>query len=144
MGAETKPTSTRSRIRRIAILLTLYAWLIGVVRMTFFDGQPLPRAAAVAAMLSLGGLVVWAIYHVLSRRNDGSAFFIMAFSANVTRGHRGVLPLKEELTKVAFVIRGPGLDIGRFRADAPRASRGRKIFVQLSALGCRGRFAGRG
>ena len=81
MDARSKRTFSHSRIRWIAIAMTAWAWVIEIVVLTKFRGQPLSHAATVAAVAALGGLITWAIYHATSRRDDGMAIFIRALGA---------------------------------------------------------------
>ncbi len=53
--------------------MTAWVWAIEIVVRAKFRGQPLSHAATVAAVAALGGLIAWAIYHAISRRNDGMA-----------------------------------------------------------------------
>lgn len=78
MGAGSKPTCNRSQLRSMTIAMTPSTWVIGIVVLTQFRGQPLPHAAMVAAIGALGGLITWAIYHAISRRDDGAGIFIVA------------------------------------------------------------------
>ena len=52
-----------------------------IVVLRKFRGQPLSHAATVAAVAALGGLITWAIYHAISRRDDGMAIFVLALGA---------------------------------------------------------------
>jgi hypothetical protein len=79
--ARSKRTCSHSQIRWMAIAMTPWAWVIGIVVLTQRRGQPLSDAATVAAVGALGGLITWAIYHAISRRDDGLAFFIFALVA---------------------------------------------------------------
>ncbi len=99
MGAKARPTITRARIRRIALWMTPWAWVVGTAIIALVDKQSVLRAAAVAAVGALGGLIVWAIYHAISGRNDGLAIFIMALTATVAPSRQMVHPLKDELIK---------------------------------------------
>ena len=83
MAARSKSTSSHSQIRWMAIAMTLWSWVIGIVFLTQSRRLPLSQAAAVAAVSCLGGLITWAIYHAISRRDDGMAFFIFALGGLV-------------------------------------------------------------
>lgn len=65
----------------MAIAMTLWSWVIGIVLLTQSRGLPLSQAAAVAAVAALGGLITWAIYHAISRQDDGMGLFIFALCA---------------------------------------------------------------
>ena len=78
MGAGSKGTCSHSQIRWMAIAMTPWSWVIGIVVLTQRLGQPLSHAAMVAAVGALSGLITWAIYHAISRRNDGLGLFIIA------------------------------------------------------------------
>jgi hypothetical protein len=85
VGARSKRTCSHSQIRWMAIAMTPWAWVIGSVVLTQSRGQPLPHAATVAAVGAFGGLITWAIYHAISRRDDGLAIFIFALCAVTTQ-----------------------------------------------------------
>jgi len=75
-------------------------WVSMTAFMMVVDGQSLPRGAAVAAVVALGGLAAWATYHSVSRRNDGlAAFIFVGFPITASLGdHWSDLPLEKALT----------------------------------------------
>src|SRR3954453_14595477 len=73
-------------------------WVSMTAFMMVVDGQSLPRGAAVAAVVALGGLAAWATYHTVSRRNDGlAAFIVVGVSGTTLSDHRADLPLENGL-----------------------------------------------
>jgi hypothetical protein len=84
VGASSKNTSSHAPIRWMAVAMTPWTWVVGIVLLTQFRGQPLLHAAMVAAVGAFGGLITWAIYHAISRRDDGMAIFILAGCALIT------------------------------------------------------------
>jgi hypothetical protein len=101
MSAQRKPISARNRIRKTAIWVTAWCWVIEIYVIAQVRGQTLAGAATIAAANALGGLIAWAIYHAISRRNDGLMIFIFAFLGTVPRSDQIALPLTDELTKRA-------------------------------------------
>jgi len=91
VGAKSRQTTSRSEIRWMAIAMAPFMWVVGTVAITQARGHPLPQAATVAAVGAPGGLIAWAIYHALSRRNDGLAIFILALGV---QNHTAILSLR--------------------------------------------------
>jgi hypothetical protein len=89
VGATSKRTCGHSQIRWTAIGATPWTWVTGIVVLTQFYGQPLSHAAIVGAVGAISGLITWAIYHAISRRDDGIIIFAFALSA-ATRDHSSV------------------------------------------------------
>ncbi len=101
LDAKARPNSTQAEIVCFAIPMTASTWVIGTVMMAQIQG--LTRAAIIAAVGILGGLILWTIHASLSRRTNGLAgFMIMALGTGV--GQRDILPLKVVLTSQATAI----------------------------------------
>jgi hypothetical protein len=67
----------------MAIAMTPWARVIGIVILTQFRGRPLSHAATVAGDGALRGLITWAIYHAISGRVDEIAIFVFALVASM-------------------------------------------------------------
>lgn len=87
------PTDRRN-IRRMALGMTVWIWIIGFC-VARYASEPPPRALVLSALQAFGGLGAWWCYHLISRRNDGMATFIMA--VNVLHQSRPDRPLTLEL-----------------------------------------------
>lgn len=88
-----KSTWTRQQIRRVAVLLTPWCWVSGATGMVVVGGETIPRAAAVARVGAIGGLIAWALYHAISGRADGLAFLITTKFGPATPQPGARLPL---------------------------------------------------
>src|SRR4051794_129130 len=94
-GAKSGSITTRSQIWWMAGVMTACTWLSGTVGLSQFHALSLTRAATVAAVRALGGLLVWSVYLVTSRRNDGSGrillFIFLVGLISLSPGHSGIL-----------------------------------------------------
>jgi drug/metabolite transporter (DMT)-like permease len=72
--------------------------------MTQHDGLPLTQAATIAVVGALGGLMCWALYHAISRRDDGLLISIMALNLTAAPNPQVGHPLKGELTFRVILI----------------------------------------
>jgi hypothetical protein len=99
-----KSTALQPDIRWSAVWMTAVVWVIGTVMITRLQGQTVARAAALAGLSALGGLVAWMIYHAISRRNDGLAIIMTALLGTVASSQRAIGPLKEEIAECAVRI----------------------------------------
>jgi hypothetical protein len=103
--AEGQLIAGRNQIRWMAIWVAAWLWVFEIYVLAQVRGQTLAGAATIAAATALGGLIAWAIYHALSRRNDGLMIFILASVGTVPRSDQIALPLTNELTqRVAHFI----------------------------------------
>jgi hypothetical protein len=93
VGPKSKHTCSHSQIRWLAVWMTPCTWVIGIVVLTQSRGHPLSHAATVAAVGAIGGLITWAIYHAITRRDNGMAIFIVALCA--LSNTRDTLSVKE-------------------------------------------------
>jgi hypothetical protein len=78
MDEKANATTARTQIRRMALCMTVVGWALGTAVISWRNDRILGSAATLAALNALGGLIAWAIYHTISRRNDGLAIVIMA------------------------------------------------------------------
>ncbi len=102
MRESDKATAGKSRIRWVALAQAATQWLLGLYALAQTRGQTLSGEAILAAAAAVGGLIAWAIYHAISRRNDGLVILMMALLFNLPRPDSIALPLREELTKQSF------------------------------------------
>ena len=120
----------------MAIWTTSLVWVVGTLAMAIVVGQTPARAAAVAALTSLDGLIAWIIYHAISRRNDGLLLIMMPVLGLGARCH-AALPLKEELARWAVSVvvwASVSFGLGLYLRDRPKG-RGRPS--SSSFPGCR-------
>jgi hypothetical protein len=84
----------------VALSWTAMSWVIVTVMLMAMQGESLPRAATFGSVAAIGGLILWALYHGISGRNDGLASFIVAMVVVATRPERQVArPLMPELAR---------------------------------------------
>jgi hypothetical protein len=90
----------------MAIVLTVESCFIGTYLVAQVQRQSMAGAATIALVNALGGLIAWAVYHVISRRNDGMVVIMMAVLGLTPRSGQMALPLNDEVTRqaVAFFI----------------------------------------
>ncbi len=88
----------------MALCATALLWVFGTLMVAQVHGQTLVGAATIAAVSALGGLIAWAIYHTISRRNNGLGIFTLAATVTLTTSHQNVLPLNEALTQQASAV----------------------------------------
>ena len=62
--------NTKPEIRRLAILGSIFLWLVYII-LGLCYGKGLLQAISNGAAAAIGGLAGWAAYHMASRRNDG-------------------------------------------------------------------------
>ena len=69
-------------------------------------GQSLVGAVTISAAVTFGGLIAWAIYHTISRRNDGMVILMLALLLTVPSTDQIALSLMGELTRraVPFIL----------------------------------------
>src|SRR5262249_41903112 len=110
--------TTRSPIWWMAGVMTACAWLSGTVGFSQFHAQSLTRAATVAAVRTLGGLLVWSVYIATSRRKDGSErillFIFLVGQVSQSPGHSGILGEAVFILFLAFWMALAGLLVRKF------------------------------
>jgi hypothetical protein len=89
-----------------ALLMTAMFWVIVTVMLIATQGESLPRAATFASFSAIGGLILWALYRVISGRNDGLvSSFIAAMVVVAVRPERQVArPLMPELARCTIEL----------------------------------------
>lgn len=81
MKAEPTTLSPRVLIWGPALLMTPICWVVGAVSLMASQRETFLRAAVLASIGAIGGLLLWLIYRVASRRRDGLAIFLMGMVA---------------------------------------------------------------
>ncbi len=71
------PPVSRASLRWTAAGVSVCVWLIGMV-MGLRGGQTLGRASTMAVISAVSGFGAWALYHIISRRNDLLAILLLA------------------------------------------------------------------
>jgi FtsH-binding integral membrane protein len=98
-----KPESARS-IRKTALIVAAGLWFICTL-MTWQLGFSLPRSALVNAVTALGGLFAWAIYHAISRQNNGIMLFAFTFGSSSIASRQLDVSLTEDvISRVGLCI----------------------------------------
>jgi hypothetical protein len=98
------PSSTRAEMRYLAIAVSVMNWAMGTVMLVQSQRQAFARPALPAGISALGGLLAWAVYHAVSRRNDG--LIIVMGGLATTMGLRDLLalPLGQQLSMQVRLI----------------------------------------
>jgi hypothetical protein len=103
LDAKTRPDPSRAEIRWLAILMTLWTCALGTM-MAMEAGRGFRSAATLATVSALGGLIAWAVYHLISRRNGGLGIFFMALVGTWDLRRPVIPPFEEALTDRALAI----------------------------------------
>ncbi|MFO0949897.1 MAG: hypothetical protein U0835_01850 [Isosphaeraceae bacterium] len=105
VGAKPGHTTESAQIRRMALWMAFNMCVFSTAMTVWLHGQSVPRVAAVAGVTAFGGLVVWEVYHAISRRNGGMLIFLSVFSVtNSTVRDWADVPLPKALAWVALVM----------------------------------------
>jgi hypothetical protein len=91
MSGNTPEGNTAVDIRKLAVTMALLVWLWGFAeaRRSHFG---LGSSAILGLEAAVAGFTAWATYHLISRRNDGMAFFVCSAMAPSTHLGAGRLP----------------------------------------------------
>ena len=81
MKAEPTTHSPRVLFWGPALLMTPTCWVVGALSLMASQRETFLRAAVLASIGAIGGLLLWLIYRVASRRRDGLATFFMGMVA---------------------------------------------------------------
>jgi hypothetical protein len=84
--------------------MTPWCWVIGTGMMMVRHRETFARAASFGLVGAIGGLISWAAYHAISRRNDGFGAFIVGFSVAFLPGWDPASPLSHELARCVFTL----------------------------------------
>jgi hypothetical protein len=71
------PTTTAAKIRRAAAIVAPVMGMCVVVLAVIF-GRRFDEAALMGCIAAATGMMVWSIYHLVSRRNDGLILILLA------------------------------------------------------------------
>lgn len=99
--AASKAADRRTQLRRAALVLVPALWATTTGMRVCF-GEPFPQAGLAVGVLTLGALVAWWAYHILSGRNDGLFLFVPIVGAQTAVGRE--LILTRELLRCAVVV----------------------------------------
>ena len=96
----------RLRVWLFALWTSVGTWISATVIMASpaFVGLPFSRAGLYAAISAAGGLFAWAIYHGISRRNDGLMIILVAPILTLVSASRSSLPPRTELIAQGVAI----------------------------------------
>lgn len=95
---------TTAQIARAALLVTLLQWVVVCALGVVMNGSPLSEAAILAAVRAILALVAWSTYRLLSRRNDGLAFFIGASFGLSLNDSRPRPTFESEISRAVVVM----------------------------------------